>query len=417
MSKVWLVAWYDYGRNVFKKSFIMAILSLPLMIAFAVAAGWIASTLSEDDRSAGYVDQAGLLADPIPAPRPGSSPSEPSVRGNVPLIPFPTEAAAREALESGEIQVFYVVTADYYETNRVRQVYVEPPDGDVTRQFWDFMQINRLTDLPPEVASRAVSGSDLIVRWPNDVPGGGREFSQRTFFSQFLPLFVGVAFVTLLFVSSGHLMGTVVEEKENRTVEVLMTSISPGKLMAGKIISVVAISLTLLVSWIAFAGLTALIGGQYLGVELLQNLSLDLRIVAKMLVIAAPAYVMIAALMTALGTTVVEAQEAQQMMGVFIIPTMVPVWLIQPIIEHPNSPLSIGLSFFPLTALPTFSLRVAFSQVPLWQIALGAAILALCAVGAVWLAGRAFRLGMLRYGQRLSWRELFNRTRTNADLE
>jgi ABC-2 type transport system permease protein len=85
---------------------------------------------------------------------------------------------------------------------------------------------------------------------------------------------------------------------------------------------------------------------------------------------------------------------------------MLPVWLIQPIIEHPDSPLAIGFSLFPTTALPTLSMRVAFAKVPSWQIMAAAAILSLSAAGAVWLAGRAFRLGMLRYGQNLDLREL-----------
>jgi ABC-2 type transport system permease protein len=411
MSKLWLVALYEYKRHVFKKSFILAILSVPLIIALVIGAGWLSDILTSDNTAVGYVDHAGLLADPIPAPKPGSSPDEHSVPDPVPLIAYPTEAVAREALELGEIQAYYVIAPDYSETNRVELVYTEPPDGDVTRQFWDFMQINRLTDLPLDIAQRAVADSNLIVRWPDDSPGGGREFSQRAFLNQFLPLFAGMAFIALLFMSSGFLMGMVVEEKENRTMEVLVTSLSPTQLIGGKIVGVVAISFTQLIAWIVLAGLTLLIGGRYLDISLIQNLSLDLRILAPMVALFFPAYVMYASLMMAMGVTVAETQEAQQMTAIFIIPTMLPLWLIKPIIEHPNGPLAVGLSLFPVTALPTFSLRLAFSQVPLWQVAASVVILALSALGALWLAARAFRLGMLRYGQRLNWRELFQRAR------
>ena len=87
--------------------------------------------------------------------------------------------------------------------------------------------------------------------------------------------------------------------------------------------------------------------------------------------------------------------------------------LFGPIVEHPNGPLIIGLSLFPITALPTLSLRLTFSVVPFWQIGLSVALTTLSAWGAVWLAGRAFRLEMLRYGQRLNWRELLNVKREN----
>jgi len=118
--------------------------------------------------------------------------------------------------------------------------------------------------------------------------------------------------------------------------------------------------------------------------------------------------VMIASLMAAAGATVADSQEAQQMAGLFSLPIMAPVWLGVVIIENPNSPLAIGLSLFPPTALSTIAMRIMSVPIPFWQVAVSVTLLVLSAGGAVWLAGRAFRLGMLRYGQRLNWRELFS---------
>ncbi len=409
MSKLWLVALYEYKRHVLKASFLFAVLSVPLTIGLMVGLTWLTKTLNTDTNAVGYVDHAGLLAEPVLPPKPGSAPDEPSVPDLVPLLPFQSEEAARQALASGEIQAYYVIAPDYFETNRVELVFFRPPDGAVTRQFWDFMQINRLTDLPPDVARRAVAGSNLIVRWPDDTPGGGREFSQRTFYNQFVPLVAGVAFVFLLFMSAGYLMGTVVEEKGNRTAEVLFTSLSPTQMMGGKVAAVVGVSFTQLVAWIILAVLALLIGGRILGLAAFETLSLELRVIAPMVAVFIPAYVMFAGLMAAVGATFAEIQDTQGTMAIFIVLSIVPVWLAGPIVEHPNGPLAIGFSLFPLTALPTLGLRVAFSKVPLWQFGVSTAILIVCAVGAMWLAGRAFRLGMLRYGQNLNWRELVGR--------
>jgi ABC-2 type transport system permease protein len=71
--------------------------------------------------------------------------------------------------------------------------------------------------------------------------------------------------------------------------------------------------------------------------------------------------------------------------------------------------LAVGLSLFPLTAPITLPLRAAFTNVPAWQIGLSLGILGIGAVAAIWLAARAFRLGMLRYGKKLAWREIFGR--------
>jgi ABC-2 type transport system permease protein len=405
MSKLWLVARHEYRRHVFQKRFIVVLLSLPAMIALTIGLTAIMISMEENKDAVGYVDQAGLLADPVPAPRRGNSPDDPDIPDLLPLVPFQTEEAARAALESKHVQAYYVITKDYFETKRVELVYVEPPSHAATGQFWDFMQINRLDDLPPDVARRAVAGSNLIVRWP-----GGREFSARTFLNNFLPLLMGVMFIVLTFMSSGYLMGAVVEEKENRTVEMLMTTISPTQFMGGKVLGVISIGLTQLAAWIVLSGLAVLVGGHHLGIGWLGNLRLDWRVVLIMAAVTIPTYVMFAGLLTALGATLAEVQEAQQVSGLLLSFGMMPVWFLLPvIIENPDSPLTIGMTLFPTLALPTLSFRLGFSNVPSWQIFASIAISSACALGAVWLAGRAFRLGMLRYGQRLHWRELFGR--------
>ena len=408
MPKLWLVAKYEYTRNVFKKSFVLLILSVPLILALSVGLGWLIHRMENPDVPVGYVDHAGVLADPIPAPRRGDSPNNPSSSDLVTLLPFQTEKEAREALESKAIQAYYVVAADYRQTNQVELVYVEPPGDNVTRQFWDFMQINKLTDVPPDVARRAVAGSNLIVRWPDDGPGGGREFSEKTFLNNLLPFFIGLIFIMLLFMSSGHLTQAVATEKENRTMEIVVTSISPGQLIGGKVLGIMAMTLTLVIAWSAFAALAVLVGGRFLDIGVLKNVSIDPRMAVTMLAIAAPTYVMLASLMAAVGATVAEGQDAQQVAGLFSLPVVAPLWLGVMIIENPNGPLAVALSLFPPTALSTTAMRIMSVPIPLWQIAVSVTLLVLSAGGAVWLAGRAFRLGMLRYGQRLDWRELFN---------
>ena len=137
MIKLWLVAVYEYRRNVFKRSFILALLSVPLMIALNVGVGLYMESRGNDDAPVGYVDHAGLFADPIPVPVSGS-------REPVEFVPFQTEEDARAALESGQIQAFFVVAADYGETRDMTLFYLEEPGGNATRQFYDFIQVNLL---------------------------------------------------------------------------------------------------------------------------------------------------------------------------------------------------------------------------------------------------------------------------------
>jgi len=121
-----------------------------------------------------------------------------------------------------------------------------------------------------------------------------------------------------------------------------------------------------------------------------------------------PAFVMVSALMAMAGVTATESREAQQVASLFTLPLYVPFWLLGPIMQNPNSGLAVGFSLFPLTAPMTLPLRAAFTILPAWQIALSLSLLVVCAAGALWLAGRAFRMGMLRYGKLLSLKEIFS---------
>jgi ABC-2 type transport system permease protein len=398
MEKLWLVTEYEYKRQVLRKRFIWVLLSVPLMVAVFFGIVYLAMSMEQDYRPIGYVDHSGMLADPIPAPA-RSRPVE--------IRAYPAESEARKAVDAGEIQGYYIIAADYPQTNNVELVYLKRPKSNATSQFHDFVQINWLASQPPEIAHRlaAMSDDDIIVRTPD----GSREFKSEPTLGQMLPMIAGVAFMMMLGFGGGYLVLAIVEEKENRTMEIMATSTSPGQLIGGKVLGLIGVIVTQVSVWALFIGAAAIIGGRVFNAPFLQDLSIHVPSLLILLVTFALGFIMYAAFMTAMGSTFAEAQEAQQISGLFILPNVIPWWLTMLIIENPNNPLAVALTLFPLTAPTTLSLRLTFEQVPLWQPAIAIALLALSAWGAVWLAGRAFRLGMLRYGKRLNLRELLGR--------
>jgi ABC-2 type transport system permease protein len=90
----------------------------------------------------------------------------------------------------------------------------------------------------------------------------------------------------------------------------------------------------------------------------------------------------------------------------------VPFYISWNFINDPHGPLAVALTMTPFTALMTIGMRNLFTIVPAWQAIASMVVQISCALGAFWLAGRSLRLGLLRYGQRLSWRSLFGRTRS-----
>jgi len=399
MSKFWRIALHEYTRHVFRRRFLLALFSVPLLMVFMVVLIIVIIRLESNPTPIGYIDQSGLLANAIAQPAPKWP------ERFVPMTAYPDEASAKADLEAGKLQGYYIIHEDYLQSGVADQVFLKEINGMAVQQFDSFLTTNLLSDRPAEITNRIVNGSNIVVQSVDK----SREASKDNFINILLPILAGVLFIVGMSTSSGYLMQTVVEEKENRTMEIMVTSVSPGQLMSGKVIADIAIGATQLLVWALFIILALVIGKSYF--PFLGGLKFPGEMVGVIIAVMVPAFIMISGLMAAVGATVSEASEGQQIMGLFTIPIWLPYIFIMLFIENPNSPLAIALSFFPLTAPMSIALRIGFTTIPAWQVIVCVSILVLSAIGAVWLAGRAFRLGMLRYGQRLRWAEIFSRQR------
>jgi len=397
MNKFWQVTRYEYTRHVLRRRFLFALLSVPAVMILILVVGALAVAMSSDNSPIGYVDHAGILAH-AKYPPAASRFDKP-----VEIIAMPTEALAQASLDSGDIQAYYVIAADYGQTSNAELVYRRQPDTAVQVDFRNFMIYNLLSDQPRAIVERIIEGPQLTVQTAD----GSRSMAQDEWFVILAPITAGLMFLFAISSTSGYLMQAVVEEKENRTMEILITSVSAFQLMGGKIIGLVAVGLTQLAVWTGVAVLGLLIGRNF--IPDLASLRMAPGMFGWITAIMLPGFFMVAALMAAVGATVGDAREGQQLAGIFTIPIMLPFWFMYPLLNNPNGPLAIGLSYFPLTGPITLAIRVGFASIPTGLLILNIMALVLYAVGALWLAGRAFRIGMLRYGQRVRWRELFGK--------
>ena len=397
MKKIIHIAAHEYMRNVLKGSFILALLSIPLMIALGVGLALIITNLENDSSPVGYVDLSGLFSNPIELSKQD---------WKVEIISYETETAAREDLKSGKLQAFYVISQDYDTSNEIHLYYQEEPGQNATRQFNDFIQLNLVAQRYPELADRVLAGDNVVLRsvdGKRELPDNGPPLNI------ILPLIISFAIVMLILMSSGYMMHAVVEEKENRTMEVLITSVSSSQLIAGKVIGILVIALTQLLSWTVFGILLILIAGQGLDIEWFQEAKIDWYALLAIGLLTIPTFITASALMVAIGSTVTETQEAQWVVSIFMLLFWLPLWVIGMIGDTPHAPLPMILSFLPFTALMTISIRNMFVVVPYWQIVLSAIAQFLFALTAIWLAGKAFRLGVLGYGQKISLKAVFRK--------
>lgn len=402
MTKIWLIAKQQFLKEARKRSFILVILSLPLFMSVSIGVGYLASRMENRQTTIGYVDEANFL----------QSTTLPGDDANIELIRFDTVEGAHAALDQGEIEAYYHLPQDYESTREADMVYAEYPEYPAQRYFWNLTRLNMLAGESSDVIELALSRVNVIIvdsqssrEYPNGDPNPG----------QVLSLIIALMFGFLIMTTSAYMMSVVVEEKENRTMEVVITSVSPYQLMVGKTLGAIGISVIQLVVWLLFLTLSVWVGKDVLAFTWLQDLSIDWRDVGLISLVAAPTYLCISAIMTAVGATMVEEQEMQQVGPLIFIGTFLPIYLIYPIFQDPNGPVAIVFSMIPLTTLLTFAMRGMIMQVPAWQYLAATSLSMVLGLLALWLAGKAFRLNMLRYGQAIRLRDIFKfrRSRTN----
>jgi len=257
-----------------------------------------------------------------------------------------------------------------------------------------------------------------------------------------LALIIGMitAFIIYMFIViyGAQVMSGVVQEKTNRIVEVIISSVKPFELMMGKIIGIAMVGLTQVLMWVILTAAIIFVANSAFGNFLspdkiqqvqqmgqmgvqpttpvvpseMQNLIIALngldyfKIISLFIVYFLGGYLLYASLFAAIGSAVDSETDTQQ----FSLPIMLPiVFAIYAGIfsaENPDGPLAFWCSIIPFTSPIVMMVRLPF-DVPFWQIALSIGILILSFVGTTWMAGKIYRTGILMYGKKVSWKEMW----------
>jgi ABC-2 type transport system permease protein len=407
MRKLWLAAKHDYFKNVRQKGFLFALFSLPLFIGLSVGLGYFMQSQKVSVESIGYVDNSEVLANPL-------SLSSVSDRERVNIVPISSREEAEDLLNEGSLQAFFLIPEDYPENKDIEIFFLDEPGENAKRDFFDFLQLNLIREFPQEIRKRVSIGTNSIIRTPD----GSREFPDNNpSINMFLPLIIGLGFMMLLLISSGYLMSGFLDEKSNRTIELIFTSLSPTQLVGSKLLTMVAIGLTMLATWILVSIIAFVIGANILDLDWMKEISINWRSLFTILAVALPSYIFAAALMLGIGLLLGNNQEAESIGPLFFMVAFIPLWFIVPITSDINGVLAIVLSTLPISSILTIGLRGIFIEIPFWQLGLSVSIQLMLVVGALWLAISTFRIGMLRTGSRIRLNELFPRVKQNLSEE
>jgi ABC-2 type transport system permease protein len=418
MRNIWLVIKHDVGVTVRQRSFWIFTLLVPALLlavnAYSIIQrGGLSSTDQDADSQEtpnatladlsgiGLVDEAGLIAE-MP---PGFPPNL--------FVRFPDEAAARAALEAGEIPQYVYLPADYVASGEIT-VYDQ---GFQLFSTGENMGVafasNQAWILPYVINYNLVGDQQLLDALQNPVPSALAEFhalqpkaqddTETQAMAELVASVMPYIYYFLLVMGSSYLMRSVVAEKENRTAEVLLLSLNPRELMIGKMLAMSLVMWLQVVVWVGGGILILDRGAEVMNIA---RFTFPPGFLAWALGFLVFGYLLFASVMAAAGAIAPTAREGAQVTWLLILPLMPTLMFGPAFLEDPNGTLSVVLSLFPFSAPSAMVTRLAVAQVPLWQILVSLAGLAITAYLFVVLAARFFRSGNLLSDESFNWRRL-----------
>ena len=342
-------------------------------------------TSPQDTRPEGYVDLSGVIRQ-IPAGFPAGE-----------FIAYPDEAAARKALQAGQISAVYIVSRNFIQDGKVTNIRPDfnplASSGSSSGGFLRLLQVNL-------AGGNALFASlvDGPVKLEDTSLATTPQPDQKNALALWTPYIITILFYMLIMGSASLLLSNVSKEKENRMMEVLLTSVTPQQLLTGKILGLGIVGLGQTLLWLGMSSLLLNRSGQTF------NLPSDIHLPASFLVwglvFFVLGYAVYASLMAGLGALAPNLREASQATFVITLPLIVPLFLSSSVfMQEPNGAIATGLSLFPLSAPVAMMARLSAGGVPGWQAPLSAVLLALTAVLILRGVAGMFRAQALLSGQ------------------
>ncbi|MBZ0292232.1 MAG: ABC transporter permease, partial [Anaerolineae bacterium] len=233
----------------------------------------------------------------------------------------------------------------------------------------------------------------------------GRELTENAIVGLFMvPIIFTIVFFMAMQTTSTYLMSSVAEEKTNRIMEILVTSVTPFQLLLGKIIGLGTLGLTQLAIWLV-GGVVLLSVGQQS--PFLAGVTLPLDLVLLALVYFVITYFLYAGIMAGIGASAGSEQESRQIAGLVTVIGVIPFFFFALFLTDPQNLLITIMTLVPFTAPLTVLLRSSLGSVPTIELIASLIILLVSAVFAVWASARVFRWSSLLYGQRATPRQIW----------
>lgn len=434
MNKIWLIVQREYITRVKNKAFLLTTFLAPLgLVVFFVLLGFVMSRGSDDVKVIKVIDTADLLQGNI------------ETRDNL-QIEFSTDdlATLKASYEAEEIDGILEVlpidnpeiteyTATYYSDDQLAMDEAMSIERSIRKKIRNY----KLKALDIDEEKLSIIDTDVTIA-PAMILDTDKNVSEYTsMVSGILGGIVGYAMFFIILIYGSQVMRSVMEEKINRIVEVLISSVTPFQLMMGKVVGVGLVGLTQVGIWLILLVIASIVAPGLMGVDPSDMAALNavegmeeataqmqgstdkiaiilnevkslnwFKIIPLLIFYFLGGYFAYAALFAAVGSAVGEdVNEAQSLTMPIMLPLVFAVYIGFSAVNAPNGSLAVWSSMIPLLSSIVMPVRLPVDP-PLWQIAISVISLIIFVVFFIWLAARIYRVGILMYGKKASFKEL-----------
>lgn len=416
LEKVFLVLKFEFLSTMKRRSVLFVMFGLPLLsVVLLTGLNILAESGGGEGESNGAANiLSEIVSGPSETPLPDAVVDESGLLGEIPddmapyLVMLPERSVAQAAYDAEEVRGYFVIPADYIENGDVAYFADEQPFGHPQEQMLSSLLTNSLID-DPALAQRVLSpviAETVDLSRPEEEQANGADQYLNSFF-----LGIGMAMLFYLTVigSAGYLLQSLGKEKQNRVLEILLSSTRPIELLVGKMIGLGAVGLVQLAIWSALV--TLLLGTENSFLGNIQLPEMEPATWFSAVTFFLVGYLVYGSLFAGLGAITPGAKESSQYTFFLMLPTFVPAWLNSILLTAPNQTPAVLMSLFPLTSPIAMPMRLSATAVPFWQVGLALALGVVTAVGFLYFAARFFRSQTLLSGGGVNLRRIVQAAR------
>ncbi len=403
MNKTQLIFQHEFLNTIKKKGFLIMTLTVPILALLAIGIFQFVSQTGEpsavEKTIIGYVDESGGF----------DSYTDQVI---IELVGFNSSDEATAALITGEVSEYFVIPYDYMSTGVVNRYTLEKEFETpiiINTVIKNFLTSNLLEDkVSAETIYRIEAPLELVVTRLTETGEVAKE--QGGYGNVIIPAIFALLLAMSLMLSSTYMIQGLGDEKENRLVEVLLSSVSSRQLLMGKVLGLGAAGLIQVVIWLASAPLLLKLASSSFG-GFISTIQLPANFLILGIIYFILGYFLFAALSVGIGAISPNAREGQQLAMIYTLMNFVPLWFSSLLFVFPKHPIWLVLTIFPATAPVTVMLRLGVSDISVWELAVSMTVLVISIIGILFLSIRAFRTYLLMYGKRPGWGEIIRNLR------